>query len=49
MALIQHVSGDTFRRIRDDKTLGEEITFERDKSGKVIKMWQHSNYSMKLN
>jgi len=48
MTLIQHVSGDTFRRIRSDKTLGEEITFERDKAGKVVKMWQHSNYSTKL-
>lgn len=49
MTLVQHVSGDTFRRIRDDKTLGEEIIFEKDNTGKVVKMWQHSNYSIKLN
>ncbi len=48
MTLVRHVSGDTFRRIRDDKTLGEEITFERDKAGKVVKMWHHSNFSAKV-
>lgn len=48
MTMLQHVSGDTFKRIRDDKTLGEEIKFERDKSGKVIRAWQHSNYSTKI-
>lgn len=48
MTLLQHVSGDTFKRIRDDKTLGEEIKFEKDKSGKVIRAWQHSNYSTKI-
>lgn len=39
---------DTFRRIRDDKSLGEVIRFERNAAGKVTKMWQHSNYSEKL-
>ncbi|MEQ8363970.1 MAG: serine hydrolase [Cyclobacteriaceae bacterium] len=47
MTLLQHVSGDTFRRIRDDKTLGEEITFEKE-GGKVIKMWRNNNFSMRI-
>jgi len=42
--LLKHIEGDTFRRIRDDETLGEEVIFERDKSGKVIRFVQHSNY-----
>lgn len=48
MSILQYVSGDTFRRVRKDKTLGEEIKFERDGSGKVIRMWQHSNFSKKV-
>lgn len=47
MTLFQHVSGDTFRRIRDDKTLGEEITFEKE-GGKVTKMWRNNNFSQKI-
>jgi CubicO group peptidase (beta-lactamase class C family) len=49
MTLLQHEKDDTFRRIRRDENLGEQITFERDKDGKVTRMWQNSNYSMKLN
>lgn len=49
MTLLQHISGDVFRRIRRDDGLGETITFERDpNTGKVIRMWEHSNYSVKL-
>ena len=49
MTLLQHVSGDTFRRIRRDEELGEEFVFERDaQTGKVSRMWAHSNYAMKL-
>ncbi|MEX2231143.1 MAG: serine hydrolase domain-containing protein [Cyclobacteriaceae bacterium] len=49
MTLLQHVGGDVFRRIRRDESLGEEFFFERDKkTGKITKMWQHSNYSVKL-
>jgi hypothetical protein len=47
MTIIRHVSGDTFRRVRSDKTLGEEIVFERNASGKVYRFWQHSNYRTK--
>ena len=49
MTLLQHISGDVFRRIRRDQELGEEIRFERDeKTGKVTRMWEHSNYAVKL-
>jgi hypothetical protein len=48
MTLLKHVKGDTFRRIRSDETLGEEVVFERDKSGKVIRYSQHSNFYTKL-
>lgn len=49
MTILQHVSGDVFRRVRRDHELGDEIRFERDeKTGKIIKMWEHSNYSVRL-
>ena len=49
MTVLQHVSGDLFKRVRRDKTPGEEIRFERDTSGKVIRVLQHSNYSTRRN
>lgn len=48
MTLLQHVSGDTFKRLRKDKTLGEEVKFEKDNTGKVIRVLQHSNYSTRI-
>ena len=48
MILLKYIKEDTFRRIRDDGELGEEITFERDKAGKIVKMWRSSNYRLKL-
>jgi CubicO group peptidase (beta-lactamase class C family) len=48
LTLLKHVEGDTFRRVRKDETLGEEVVFERDKAGKVVRMWQHSNYENKI-
>jgi CubicO group peptidase (beta-lactamase class C family) len=49
MTLLQHMEGDTFRRIRRDERLGEEVVFERDeKTGEIIKMWSQSNYSKKV-
>jgi CubicO group peptidase (beta-lactamase class C family) len=49
MTLLQHVEGDIFRRIRRDESLGAEVRFERDKeTGKISRMWEHSNYSIKL-
>lgn len=48
LTLLKYIKGDTFRRIRKDETLGEEVIFERDDSGKVVRMWQHSNYEEKI-
>ena len=48
LTLLKHIKGDTFRRIRRDETLGEEVVFERDEAGEVIRMWQHSTYSDKI-
>lgn len=48
LTLLKHIEKDTFRRVRKDKTLGEEIVFERDDSGRVVRMWQHSNYNNKI-
>ena len=45
---LKHIEGDTFRRVRDDDELGEEIRFETDRSGKVIKMWQHHNFAPRI-
>lgn len=48
LTLLRHIEADTFRRIRDDETLGEEVIFERDQSGRVIRMVRHSNYYPKI-
>ncbi len=48
MTVLRHVEGNTFKRVRSDKTLGEEIVFETDASGKVTRMLRHSNYSAKI-
>ena len=48
MTLYKHVEGDTFRRMRDDETLGETVVFERDVNGKVSRYKQHNNYTNKL-
>ncbi len=45
---LKHVEGNTFRRIRDDKSLAEEITFELGPDGEVLRMKQHSNYSNRI-
>ena len=45
---LKRIQGDTFRRVRDDETLGEEVIFEKDKSGKVTRLLRHSNYYIKL-
>jgi CubicO group peptidase (beta-lactamase class C family) len=38
----------TFRRVRDDKTLGEEIRFDIGPDGRASRMWQHSNFSPRV-
>jgi CubicO group peptidase (beta-lactamase class C family) len=48
VVFLRHISGDTFRRVRSDQTLGEEIRFERDASGKVTRLWRFSNFENKI-
>lgn len=38
----------TFRRIRDDDALGEEIRFEMGPDGRAARMWRHSNFSPRM-
>ena len=45
---LKYIEDGIFRRIRDDDELGEEIIFETDNSGKVIRMWQHQNFAPKF-
>jgi hypothetical protein len=49
MILFKHIEGDTFRKIRDDKELGETLTFERDPAGKIIRYKKHGNYAKRIN
>lgn len=39
----KHVGGHSFRRIRADESLGEELRFETDNSGRAVRLWIHSN------
>ena len=48
LTFYKHIEGDTFRRIRDNKELGETLTFERDASGKVYRLERHGNYSKRM-
>lgn len=46
----QYTSKDTFRRIRpDDRTLGEELKFERDENGMIKSVTTFSRRLMKIN
>ncbi len=38
----------TFRRIRADGKQGEQIRFDLDANGQVVRMWRHSNYDTKV-
>ena len=40
---LKHVDGNTFRRVRDDDALGEEIEFEME-DGRAVRFKRHSNY-----
>ena len=48
LTLRQHAGGDTFRRIRKDEVLGEEMVFERDENRRVIRCHHDSNYWKRL-
>jgi CubicO group peptidase (beta-lactamase class C family) len=45
MTRLRHVDGDTFRRVREDDELGEEISFELDASGAVVRFWRNNQYA----
>lgn len=46
----QYISKDTFRRIReDDKTLAEELKFERDENGNIKSLISFSRRQQKIN
>lgn len=44
---LKHMEGDTFRRIRSDKELGEEITFQVV-DGEVLRIWRNNNFMEKV-
>ena len=45
---LKHIEGNTFRRIRDNEELGEEWIFEEGADGDIVRVWQHSNPSEKI-
>ena len=45
----RHIEGDVFRRIRSDGLLAETWTFERDRSGNVIRVKVYGDYMQKIN
>ncbi|MGY5849124.1 serine hydrolase [Salegentibacter sp. F14] len=47
MRFYKHIEGDTFKRIRDDKELGETLEFERGSTGEITRYKSHGNYSKK--
>jgi CubicO group peptidase (beta-lactamase class C family) len=46
---LQHMQGDTFRRLNDDGELGLEVIFERDADGRVIRLWNPLNFQNRVN
>jgi len=49
MTILRLVSKDEFREVKGDEFVGGLFRFERNTSGKVIKLWSHSNSVTKLN
>jgi hypothetical protein len=45
---LRQETADTFRRVRSDGSLGEQIRFDLDANGQVLRMWRHSNYDAKV-
>ena len=48
MTFYKHIDGDTFKRIRDDESLGETVVFQRDAQGRVISYSQHNNFTRRM-
>lgn len=49
MTILRQVSQNEFREWKGDELIGGVYRFERNTSGKVIKLWSHSNSAAKLN
>ena len=47
LARYRMVAKDSFRRVRDDGSLAEEMRFERDPRGRTARLWWFSNYFTK--
>jgi hypothetical protein len=45
---LKRVSGHTFKRVREDGGLGEDVVFEVGQGGAVTRLRQHSNYSTRV-
>ena len=45
----RHQAGNVFRRIRDDGSLGDELRFDLDASGRATRLWVHSNPLDRIN
>ncbi|HEY0014039.1 MAG TPA: serine hydrolase domain-containing protein [Allosphingosinicella sp.] len=41
---LRHVEADRFRVVRSNDTLAEEVRFDRNRQGRVTRIWWHSNY-----
>ena len=48
MMFYKHISGDTFRQIKENGELGGEFVFERDKTGVVYRYVEGGNYKNKI-
>lgn len=45
---LKRIDGHTFRRVRSDDELGEEVVFQANDAGEIISLRQHSNYRGKI-
>ena len=45
---LKYMGENTFRRIRDGDELAEEVTFEVDDAGEIVRMWRNSNPSYRV-
>ena len=48
MMRLKNTGEHTFRRVRDDDALGEEVRFEIGPDGRAVSMWQHGNFSPRV-
>ncbi|HSF99751.1 MAG TPA: serine hydrolase, partial [Vicinamibacterales bacterium] len=45
---LKHTGDHTFRRVRRDGELGEDIRFDVGPDGRAVRMWQHSNFGPRV-